>query len=163
MPSLAGVDFAGVLSSPRIRAQRTCVLAGLAATMQIDPDLAEWNYGDYEGLLTAEIRTRRPDWNVFHYGCPGGEAPGDVAARADRLIMHLTAHGGNQIAFTHAQFSCMLAARWLGLAANAGRYFTLSPASLSILGHTPDRPTQRVIVLWNALAGPLRPWPPLSR
>ncbi len=149
-PCLRAIKFARVLTSPRQRAQRTCELAGLGPAVEIEPDLAEWDYGDYEGQRTVDIRKGRPDWNVFRDGCPRGEMPAQVSDRADRLIAHLRALDGNVALFSHGQFGCVLAARWIGLPAIEGQHFALGAASLSILGHEPSHPKVRVIALWNA-------------
>ena len=110
-PSLRLLQFARVLASPRLRARRTCELAGLGAAAEIEPDLAEWDYGGYEGLRTADIRKARPGWNIFADGCPGGETPQQVSTRADRLIASLAALNGDTALFSHGQFGCVLAAR----------------------------------------------------
>jgi probable phosphoglycerate mutase len=148
-PALRDIAFATVLSSPRQRAQRTCELAGLGSAAEIEPDLAEWDYGDYEGLRSVEIRKERPDWNVFQDGCPNGETPGQVAARADRLIRHLCTFEGNVALFSHGQFGCSLAARWIGLAVIEAEHLSLGTASLSILGYAAAHPARRVIAKWN--------------
>lgn len=145
---LAGHDFVEVLTSPLQRARKTCELAGLGHVAQVDPDLAEWDYGDYEGRKTVDIRKERPGWFLFRDGCPGGESLDDVAARADRLITRLRANHGRQIVFSHGHFSRILAARWLGLAPDRAMHLVLSTASLSILGyeHNLDEPA---LLLWN--------------
>ncbi len=147
---LREVQFARVLTSPRQRARRTCELAGLGSASEIEPDLAEWDYGDYEGQRSVDIRQGRPDWNVFRDGCPGGEMPAHVSDRADRLITRLLALDGNVALFSHGQFGCVMAARWIGMPAIEGQHFALGAASLSILGYEPNHPKVRVIVLWNA-------------
>jgi broad specificity phosphatase PhoE len=149
-PRLRHVRFARVLSSPRQRARRTCELAGLGAAVETEPDLAEWDYGDYEGLLSADIRKRRPGWNIFRDGCPGGEMPCAVSARADRLIAHLCPLDGNVALFSHGQFACVLAARWIGLPVTEGQHFLVDAASLGILSYNPSHPEVQVIALWNA-------------
>ena len=149
-PSLRLLQSAHVLTSPRQRARRTCELAGLGAAAEIEPELAEWDYGNYEGLRTADIRKARPGWNIFADGCPGGETPQQVSSRADRLIASLAALDGNTALFSHGQFGCVLAARWIGLPVIEGQHFSLSPASLSILGNKPSHPGVRIIALWNA-------------
>jgi broad specificity phosphatase PhoE len=145
---LMGVAFARVLRSPRARALRTCELAGFGGQAAIDPDLQEWEYGQYEGRRTADIRQERPGWDLFRDGCPGGEAVEAVGARADRVIARLRAVEGNVVVFSHGHLLRVLAARWLGLPARAARHFVLSTAALSILGyeHTRDEPALR---LWN--------------
>ena len=145
---LTGVAFARVLTSPLSRAQRTCALAGFGGQADIDPDLQEWDYGQYEGQRTADIRQARPGWDLFRDGCPGGESVEGVGARADRVMARLRAVEGNVLVFSHGHFLRVLAARWLGLPAGAARHFVLSPAALSILGyeHTLDEPA---LHLWN--------------
>jgi broad specificity phosphatase PhoE len=149
-PCLREIQFARVLTSPRQRARRTCELAGLGPAAEIDPDLSEWDYGDYEGQRSVDIRKERPDWNVFRDGCPRGETPAQVSDRADRLIAHLHKLEGNVALFSHGQFGCVLAARWIGLTAIEGQHFALGVASLSILGHNSSHPKVPVIALWNA-------------
>jgi probable phosphoglycerate mutase len=150
-PRLSAIAFAHVFTSPALRAQRTCALAapGPPAAI-IDPDLAEWDYGDYEGRTTSDIRKDRPGWNCFRDGCPGGESPGDVSNRADRLLARLCRLSGNVALFSHGEFGCSLAARWIGLAIMQGAHFRLATASLSILGFNPNQPGLRVIAQWNA-------------
>jgi probable phosphoglycerate mutase len=149
-PRLEHIAFARVLTSPLQRAGRTCELAGLGAGAQVEPDLAEWQYGEYEGRLTRDIRTQRPAWDIFHDGCQGGEMPADIAARVDRLIARLGAIEGNVALFSHGHFGMVLAARWIGLAVAQARHFTLGTASLSILAAAPGDPALRAIALWNA-------------
>jgi len=144
-----GVDFHHVLTSPRQRARRTCELAGLGALARIEPDLAEWDYGDYEGLTTAEIYERHPDWNLFRAGCPGGESPAQAAARADRLLARLRLLEGNVALFTHGHFGRVLAVRWIGLLVRKAQHFLLSTASLSMLGYEHERMDQPALALWN--------------
>ena len=145
---LKGMTFAHVFTSPLQRASRTCELAGFGPRAAVDPDLVEWNYGDYEGLTTADIRKRRPGWDIFRDGCPNGESVAEVAARADRVIARLRALEGDALLFSSSHFLRVLAARWLGLEAAAGRLFYLGTASLSALGydHGKDEPVLR---LWN--------------
>jgi len=152
-PRLREVQFAHVLSSPLQRARQTCELAGLGAAAAIDADLAEWDYGDYEGLRSVDVRKQRADWNIFRDGCPHGETPAQVSGRADRLIAHLRALDGNVALFSHGQFGCALATRWIGLPLIEARHFALGTASLSILGHDPNHPEVAVIALWNAASG----------
>ena len=132
---LQGLIFAKVLTSPLQRAARTCELAGFGAVAEIDPDLVEWNYGQYEGRRTAEIHAERPDWQLFRDGCPGGESPEQIGARADRVVGRMRAIKGDVLLFSSGHFLRVLAARWLGLDAAGGRYFLLSTASLSALGY----------------------------
>jgi probable phosphoglycerate mutase len=149
-PWLRPIPFARVLTSPLQRARQTCELAGLGAAASVEPDLAEWNYGDYEGRLSRDIRKARPDWNVFRDGCPNGEMPGQVSARADRVIARLLALDGNVALFSHGQFSRALATRWIELSVAESQHLSLGTASLSILGFDPSHPKVRVIELWNA-------------
>ena len=137
---LRTVKFSRVFTSPRQRARRTCALAGLPLTAEIEPDLAEWDYGDYEGQRSVDICQERPDWNLFRDGCPHGETPAQVSDRADRLIARLRALDGNIALFSHGQFGCVLAARWIGLPLIEGPHFLLNTASLGILGYEPHHP-----------------------
>jgi broad specificity phosphatase PhoE len=146
---LRGRKFARVFTSPLQRAVRTCELAGFGSAAEADPDLVEWDYGEYEGRRTAEIHAERPGWLLFRDGCPGGEAPNQVGARADRVIARLRAVGGGDVLlFSSGHFLRVLTARWLGLDAAAGTYFVLGTASLSALGYEHDR-TEPAIRLWN--------------
>ena len=146
---LGSVLFNEVLTSPRLRARRTCELAGFGSRSKIEPELAEWNYGDYEGLRTGEIHHTRPDWNIFTDGCPSGESPGDITARADRLIVNLRRREGKVAVFAHGHIGRVLAARWIGESVGFGQHLLLSPASVSILAYEHDDPDQPVIALWN--------------
>jgi probable phosphoglycerate mutase len=146
-PVLAKQHFALVLSSPRQRALETARVAGLADAAQIDPDLAEWDYGEYEGLTTPQIRERVPGWTVFSHPCPGGETAEQVAARADRVLARALAAGGDVALFSHGHMGRVLAARWLGLPPREGRLFLLGTATLNILGHERETPAVEV---WNA-------------
>lgn len=145
---LYGVSFAKVFTSPLQRATQTCELAGFGAVAEIDRDLVEWNYGQYEGRRTADIHRVRPDWQLFRDGCPGGESPNEVGARADRVVQRVRAVNGNVLLFSSGQFLCVLAARWVGLDAGIGRCFSLSTASLSAMGYEHNL-SQPVIRLWN--------------
>jgi probable phosphoglycerate mutase len=151
---LREIPFARVLTSPRLRARRTCELAGLGPVAEIEPDLAEWDYGDYEGLLSAEILKGRPDWNIYRDGCPDGESPGQISARADRLIVRLRRLVGNVALFSHGHFGRVLAARWIGLPLGEAQRFQLDTASLGILSYERDRVESPVIALWNATGVP---------
>lgn len=148
-PRLNGISFSTVLCSPRQRARRTCELAGLGSLAQVEPDLAEWDYGDYEGLRTPEILKERPGWNIFAHGCPNGELPDHVSERADRLIRRLEALDGNVALFSHGHFCRVLAARWIGLATIGGQHLILDTAALSVLQDDPRHPGNRGIALWN--------------
>ena len=146
---LQGQTLAKVLTSPLQRARRTCELAGFGTRAEIDPDLVEWNYGKYEGRTTADILKERPDWELFRDGCPGGESPQQIGARADRVVSRLRAVPGDVLVFSSGHFIRVLATRWITLAAEAtGRHFMLNTASLSAVGYEHDllRP---VIRLWN--------------
>ena len=145
---LRGIDFAAVFTSPSRRAVRTCQLAGFADQAVPNPDLAEWDYGSYEGLRTAEIRTERPTWQLFHDGCPGGESPAMIGERADRMVRRVRGVEGDVLLVSSAHFLRVLAARWLGLDASAGEYFVAAPASLGCLGYEHDR-SEPVLRLWN--------------
>ena len=147
---LRGRSFAHEFTSPLQRARRTCELAGFGAEAEVDRDLLEWNYGDYEGLRTAEIHAKRPGWELFRDGCPGGESAGDVGTRADRVVDRVRAVQQDVLIFSSGHFLRVLAARWLGLEPEAGRYFLLSTASLSALSYEHDL-TQPVIKFWNDL------------
>ena len=153
---LAGGTYAHVFSSPLQRARRTCELAGFGSRAQIDPDLVEWNYGEYDGLTADEIRQRRPDWQVFRDGCPGGESVEEVGARADRLVRRLRALDSSILLFSSGHFMRAFAARWLDLDPACGRLFLLSTTTLSILGydHTTNEP---VIRLWNDVRPEVEP------
>lgn len=146
---LTGLRFAKVFSSPLKRAFRTCELAGFGAVAEIDRDLVEWNYGEYEGKTSDEILAGRPGWQLFRDGCPGGETPAEVGARADRVIARLHAVGGDVLVFSSGHFIRVLAARWIGVGAPApGAHFLLGTASLSAVGYEHDL-SRTVIRLWN--------------
>ena len=147
-PRLAGLTFAKVFTSPLQRATRTCELAGFAAAAEVDRDLVEWNYGDYEGLRTAEIHEKRPEWQLFRDGCPGGESPDQIGARADRVVSRVRAVKGDVLIFSSGHFLRVLAARWLGLEPVNGRLFMLKTASVSALGYENEL-SQPVISLWD--------------
>jgi broad specificity phosphatase PhoE len=144
--ALAGREFGLVLTSPLARARETCELAGYGDLAQARPDLAEWDYGDYEGRTTAEIRAERPDWSLWRDGVPGGESPEDVGRRADRVVEEVRAAGIDTLIFGHGHQLRVLAARWLGLAPADGRLLVLSTASISILGY--ERETA-ALLRWN--------------
>jgi broad specificity phosphatase PhoE len=145
---LAGSVFAKVLTSPLQRATRTCELAGFGAVAQVDRDLVEWNYGDYEGLRTAQIHAKRPDWQLFSDGCPNGESPEQVGARADRVVHRVRAIKGNVLIFSSGHFLRVFAARWLELEPTAGKFFMLNTASLSALSYEHDL-SNSAIQFWN--------------
>jgi probable phosphoglycerate mutase len=146
-PVLAGESFSLVLVSPLQRARETCELAGFGAQAVIEPDLMEWNYGEYEGLTPAQIHGIRPDWLVFRDGCPGGEAPEEVAARVDRVIMRAGGAVGDVALFAHGHVLRVLAARWIGLPAEEGQRFLLGTGTLCVLGGYRGTPA---IEVWNA-------------
>src|SRR5437868_13958892 len=145
---LAGLAFAKVLTSPLQRANRTCDLAGFEAQAEVNRDLVEWDYGKYEGLRTAEIQSKRPEWQLFRDGCPGGESADQVGARADRMVSRVRAVNGNVLIFSSGHFLRMLAARWLGLEPVNGRLFMLNTASLSALGYEHNL-SDPAIRFWN--------------
>jgi broad specificity phosphatase PhoE len=146
---LAGLAFAKVLTSPLERARRTCELAGYGAVAEIDRDLVEWNYGEYEGRRTSDIRAERPDWQLFRDGCPGGESPAQVAARADRVVNRLRTIPGDVLLFSSGDFLRVLAVRWIGMDPTVyAKSFKLSTAGLSAIGY--DRfLSQPAVWLWN--------------
>jgi len=143
---LAGVEFDLVLTSPRARARRTAELAGVGHA-HVEEDLAEWDYGDYEGLTTAEIRDVVPDWRVWTHGCPGGEDPATVSARMDRVVAKVRAKGGRVLVFSHGHASRALAVRWLGQPVSEGRLFSLDTATISVLAYEREAP---VVARWNS-------------
>lgn len=145
---LGGLPFARVFTNPLQRATLTCELAGFGRVATTDRELVEWNYGRYEGLRTAEIRMERPDWQLFRDGCPGGETPPEVGARADRVIRRVRELHGNVLIFSSAHFLRVFTARSLGLEPAAGAFFVLDTASLSALGYEHDR-SQPAMTLWN--------------
>ena len=132
---LSGLTFAKVFTSPLRRAMRTCELAGFGPVGEIDADLLEWDYGDYEGRLTVDILKERPDWQLFRDGCPGGESPQQVAARADRVVGRLRAVSEDFLIFSSGHFLRMLATRWIGMEPIHGKSLMLGTASLSALGY----------------------------
>jgi broad specificity phosphatase PhoE len=145
--ALAEWRFARVLSSPLERARDTCRLAGLGDLAEITEDLLEWDYGDYEGITTAQIREQRPDWSLWRDGCPNGEDAASVGARVDRVIAAVEAVDGAIVLFAHGHVLRVLAARWLGLGPESGALLALGTGTLSVLGY--ERET-RVVRRWNA-------------
>ncbi|HEX6506883.1 MAG TPA: histidine phosphatase family protein [Chloroflexota bacterium] len=145
-PVLAKHTFALVLCSPMQRARETCELAGLGNKAVIDHDLAEWNYGEYEGLTPSQIHESAPDWLIFRDGCRGGESPAQVGARADRVIARARAVDGNVALFAHGHVLRALGARWIGLPAGSGQHFLLDTGTLCVLGYYRDIPAVKV---WN--------------
>ena len=146
-PILAKEKFALVLTSPLQRARETCELAGLATLATVDRDLMEWNYGEYEGLTTEEIRKTNPNWSVFRDGCPGGESPGEIGVRADKIVTKIRAADGNVALFAHGHILRVLAARWINLAAGYGEHFLLDTATLNVLGYYRESSAFKI---WNA-------------
>ena len=145
---LRGSTFAKVYTSPLRRAARTCELAGFGGAAEIDPDLVEWDYGEYEGRRTAEIHAERPDWQLFRDGCPGGETPGQVGARADRVVERLHRIDGDVLLFSSGHFLRVLSSRWIGHEPAGGRSLLLSTASLSVLSYEHNL-AEPAIRLWN--------------
>ena len=146
-PILAREKFVMVLNSPLQRARDTCELAGLGTLASVDQDLMEWNYGEYEGLTTEQIRQTRPDWSVFRDGCPGGESPLQVSVRADRIVSRVRTVDGNVALFSHGHILRVLAARWISLSASYGENFLLDTATLNVLGYYRESPAFKI---WNA-------------
>ncbi len=148
--SLQGLAFAKVFCSTLQRAARTCDLAGFGSAAERDPDLVEWDYGEYEGRRRAEIRAQRPNWQLFRDGCPGGESLTAIGARADRVVGRVRAVNGDVLLFSSGHILRVLTARWLGLEPAAGKHFLLSTGTLSALGYEHDL-SEPVIRLWNAV------------
>ena len=148
-PVLGREAFARVLTSPLQRARETCALAGLGDRAAIDPDLVEWNYGEYEGLTPRQIHEMAPGWLIFRDGCPGGETPHQVGVRVDRVIARVRAVEGHVALFAHGHVLRVLVARWIGMPAGAGQHFLLDTGTVSLLGYYRDIPAVKV---WN---GPL--------
>jgi broad specificity phosphatase PhoE len=143
---LASREFALVLCSPLRRARETCQIAGFGDRAQLCDDLVEWQYGEYEGLTTPQIREQRPGWNLWRDGCPGGEQPDQIGARVDRVIARMREAGGDCLAFAHGHVLRVLTARWLGFGVSGGARFALSPGTVSTLGY--ERDTE-VVLSWN--------------
>ncbi len=146
-PSLRSRKFDLVLSSPRQRARRTAELAGFD-TVHVEDDLAEWDYGEYEGVTTQQIRARVPDWTVWTHPTPGGETADEVGRRLDRVIAKVRAHSGRVLVFGHAHALRALTARWIGQSVSAGRFFRLDTGTFSVLGYERETP---VVLRWNSL------------
>jgi probable phosphoglycerate mutase len=144
------VAFDAVLTSPRQRARQTCTIAGVLPQAIVEPDLAEWEYGDYEGRLSSEIRATRPEWTIFEDGCPGGESPEQVSVRADRVIARLRRLEGDVAVFTHGHFGRVLGARWIGLSVAYARRLLFDTAAISVLEYENDLGALPVIARWNA-------------
>ncbi len=149
---LAQYTFARVFTSPLQRASKTCELAGFGAISVVDSDLVEWDYGRFEGMLTEQIVSDQPGWELFRDGCPGGESPEDVAARADRFITRVQEINGNVLAFSSGHIIRMIAARWLGLPPSAGRFFYCQPASVGVLEFEHNNREEPILGLWNEAA-----------
>jgi probable phosphoglycerate mutase len=146
---LRRLTFASVFTSPLQRAKRTCELAGFGAVAEIDRDLVEWNYGDYEGRRSVDVHRQHPDWELFRDGCPGGESPAEAAARADRVVRRVRTVSGDVLLFSSGHFIRVLATRWIGLEVTVNaRRFLLSTASLSAVGYENEL-SRPVIRLWN--------------
>ena len=148
-PALSEFHFARVLCSPLQRARSTADAAGYGDRVEITSDLTEWDYGDYEGLTSPEIREQDPSWSLWTDGCPGGESPADVRARVDRLIANAVGSGGDVLLFAHGHILRSVAARWCAFEVSAGERFLLMPATISVLGHEHET---RVIARWNSPA-----------
>ena len=148
---LNGVAFDHVFTSPRQRARRTAELAGHGNAV-VEPDLAEWDYGDYDGRRMDEIRAQRPAWDIYTDGCPGGESAEQISARADRLIARWSSLSGRVAAFSHGHFGRVLAVRWIGLPLVAAKHFAISTASYGVLDRDPGRDGRPRIVQWNITA-----------
>ena len=147
---LRGKPFRHVFTSPSQRARRTCEIAGFGSVAQIDPDLAEWDYGQYEGLTSQQIRQLNPDWRLFRDGCPSGESVQQISARAERVVARLRAiTTGDILIFSSGHFLRVLAARWTGAEAAFGKHLLLSTAALSMLGHEHANRDEPAICLWN--------------
>jgi broad specificity phosphatase PhoE len=146
-PVASEQTFALVLTSPMKRARETCELAGLGRRAEIDNDLREWNYGEYEGLTTEQIHAQRPSWMIFTDGCPSGESPDEIQSRIDRVIKRVRAVEGNVVLFAHGHFLRSFGARWLGLRVEEGRFFLLEPATLSVVSYYHGIPA---VNRWNA-------------
>jgi probable phosphoglycerate mutase len=143
------IEFSRVLTSPQQRARRTCELAGLGPSIEVEPDLVEWNYGDYEGRRSVDICRERADWNLFRDGCPDGESPEQVSDRADRLIAYIRKMEGNVALFSHGQFGAVFSVRWIGLPVAQGQHFSIGAASINILSYDQDHLDVPVIALLN--------------
>jgi len=155
-PMLATESFALVLVSPRRRARETCEIAGLGGQAIVEPDLAEWDYGQYEGLTGQQIQKLSPGWMIFRDGCPGGETPEQISARVDRVIARVQAVQGNAAVFAHGHVLRVLVVRWLGLPVTAGQHFLLDTATLGLLSEYRGVPAVRI---WNAPLAPEAPPP----
>ncbi len=147
-PRLAGIPFTRVLTSPLSRAKRTAELAGYAP--EIEPDLLEWNYGDFEGLKSVEIAAKHPGWNLFRHGAPGGESPAQVIDRIDRLVVRLKAMTGNVLCFAHGHILRVIAVRWIDQSLTLGTCMLLGTATISVLSFNHNRIEEPAIKVWNS-------------
>ena len=147
-------SFACVFTSPLQRASKTCELAGFGEVARVDPDLVEWDYGRFEGMVLKQVLKEWPGWELYRDGCPDGESPGEVAARADRFIARVREIGGDVLAFSSGHIIRMIAARWLGLPPAAGRFFYCRPASVGVLGFEHKNRDEPIIGLWNHVTHP---------
>jgi len=147
---MVGTKFTHVFTSPLQRARRTCELAGLGATARQELDIGEWDYGDYEGRTTVDIRALQPGWNVFEHGCPHGDTVAEISERADSVLARIRSMDGTIALFSHGQFLRVLAARWIDLPVQKGQHFCLDPASIGILGYEHTNQDVPAISLWNA-------------
>lgn len=147
-------SFVRVFTSPLRRAAKTCELAGFGAVAEVDTNLVEWDYGRFEGKVTGDILRDRPAWELFHDGCPDGESPGDVAARADRFIARVLGLTGDVLAFSSGHTIRMIAARWSGLAPAVGRLFFCEPASVGVLGFEHGSRDEPIVRRWNFVPEP---------
>jgi probable phosphoglycerate mutase len=148
---LSRYSFSLVLSSPLRRALETCEIAGFGDVVDLDDDLREWDYGEYEGLTTPQIRETHPDWNLWRDGCPGGESPPQVGTRADRVLARLASADGDALAFAHGHILRVVTARWAEMEVAEGARFKLGAGAIGVLGH--ERET-RAIEHWNLSPGP---------
>ena len=153
---LQGASFEKVFCSPLQRAARTCELSGYGSVAEVDRDLVEWNYGDYEGAKRPQILAERPRWVIFRDGCPNGESPADILARADRFLSRIRTINGSVAVFSSGHFLRVLIARWLGLNPSAGGYFKLGTATLTVLGYDHNSIDEPVIRLLNERPDPMR-------
>ena len=153
-PDLSHIVFSKVLSSPRLRALRTAELSGITAPIEVEPDLAEWDYGDFEGQRSREIKQTWPDWSIYRDGCPGGESPQQITERADRLVERLSSMSGTIAVFSHGHFGRCFATRWIGLNLIEAQHFVLGTATLSVLGYDPSHPDTKAILSWNVAPAP---------
>lgn len=147
---LQRTKFTHVLTSPLQRARRTCELVGFGAVARVEPDLQEWDYGDFEGRTTADIRTKQPGWHLFQNGCPRGESVEQISQRADRALAEFRAMDGTIILFSHGHFLRALAVRWIGLPIQKGQHLALDTSSVGILSFENPNREMPAISLWNA-------------